>query len=237
MFDTIFNRFKDICNTIVTVEQKIGFKSFRRYIIILVTAVVVLKFSTFTKSTVEFFIKMVEELHGEKMRIRDELMTELRPILTEFRATTEADRILYFEYHNSEDNLDGIPFKFFDLMMGNSRFGVPEVPGPVYKDVGSSLYSNFFDDIGDGKILHCSGAKDIEFRQTYGGVFEFINETDYSRQQVIFSIPGVRTPIGFIILEWMSDTIDINLREEIYPAVNVYIPRINALLISAKNKL
>lgn len=234
MTNLILNKFKEISDALIAVDAKLGFKKFRKYVIFILMILFIINIKVITKDTIDFIIEVSEELHNEKIKLRDKYMTDLNPLLAELRAETGADRVLYFEYHNSEENLEGIPFKFFDLVMCSSTYGVAEIPGSFYRDVGASMYTTLFDRIKKGEVVYCSGAHDLDFRQKHGGVFELVNEIDHSRQQVFFSVPGLKRPVGFIILEWMSDVEEINVKQRITPSINKYIPRINGLVLAAR---
>lgn len=234
MTNLILDKFKEISDALIAVDAKLGFKKLRKYVIFILIILFIINIKVITKETIDFVIEISDELHNEKIKLRDKYMTDLNPLLAELRAETGADRVLYFEFHNSEENLEGIPFKFFDLVMCSSTYGVAEIPGSSYKDVGASMYTTLFDRIKKGEVILCSGAHDLEFRQKYGGVFELVNEVDHSRQQIFFSVPGLTKPIGFIILEWMSDAEEIKEKQKIAPSINRYIPRINGLVLAAR---
>ena len=172
MINFILSKFKELSDALIALDQKLGFKKFARYVLFVILIICLCNIRTIFRETVEVGITIAEEIHNEKMKLRDEYMTDLTPLLTEFRAEMNADRILYLEYHNSEENLDGIPFKFFDLMKCSSHYGVPEVPGIAYKDIGASMYTELFDTIVKGEVVTCSGEYDISFRKKYPGVYE-----------------------------------------------------------------
>lgn len=175
------------------------------------------------------------EYHEELMENRDQYMSDLHPLLMEFRADTEADRVLYFEFHNSIENLEGVPFKFFDLMLSPIKYGVPNILGTSYKNIGASIYTTLFDLIKSGKIVYCEGPNDREFRETFPGFFELFNTTDHSNRLVIFSVPGVDQMIGFIVLEWMEDKeIPEENLSKLRTTIRSYVPRINTLAVASQ---
>lgn len=233
MFNFLANGFKDFCEGLSTIEEKVGFKKFRKYIVFGLLIVGIINIKPITRGTIEFITDIAEDLHLEKMRLRDRYMTELHPILVELRSELGADRILYFEYHNSEQNLDKVPFKFFDIMAYDVKYGVEVVMSSSYKDINASQFQTAYNEIKKGRILHCQGPHDSEFRQKYQGVFELFNQTDLSRQQIIVSVPGIKRPIGFIVLEWMEDDVPVS-KATAMEYINETLPRINALVVSAK---
>lgn len=236
LFDSIIKGFKDICETLVKVDEKIGYKRFKKYIIFILLILIVINIKIITRGTIEFISEISEDLHLEKMKNRDEYMTDLNPVLISLRSELDADRVLYFEYHNSEQNLDKVPFKFFDLMSYDIKYSsgsADKMPVNVYKNINASLFQTVYNDLKSGKILYCKGPGDNEFRQKYQGIFELLNQTDLSKQHILVSVPGVERPIGFIVFEWMDDSVSVD-REYATRRINNCLPRINALVVAAK---
>ena len=222
----IIDKIKDLESALILLDEKLGFKKFKRYVFLVVFVVALFNINSIATGLVGFVLDIVEEIHKQKMMMRDEYMTELVPTLAELRASVDADRVLYFEFHNSEENIEGLPFKFFDLIKSCPRYGVPEIPGDVYKNINSGMYTELFDEIKIGKILYCKGFHDHEFRKEFRGVFELINEKDRSKQQIFFSVPGIKTPIGFVILEWLDDDKEFDIQKEIQPKVHEHVARL-----------
>lgn len=229
----LLDKIKEIGDTLIAVHTKIGYKMFKRYVILIICLIAALNAKTIATGAIQFVSEISDEIHSEKMKLQEDYYTDLSPLLAEFRAETGADRVLYFEYHNSEESLEGMPFKFFNLMKCMPRYGIPEVPGSVYKDISASMYTELFKEIGQGKVVICRGFDDIAFRKKYRGVYELLSESDNSKQMVIFSIPGIRKPVGFIALEWMSEDAKVVLNEEI---VHSFLPRINAISAYSRKK-
>ena len=169
------------------------------------------------------------------MKLRDELLSELGPILTDFRSNVRADRILYFEYHNSKENLIGIPFKYLELVRQNQSFSVQPVREDLYQNINTGSITNLYEDIKLGNLVHCSGPEDSTFHTKYSGVYNMFNSRDGAREFIFISIPGINTPVGMIVLEWMNEsTLDLDLEEITHTASHNYVPRINALILSKR---
>ena len=204
------------------------------YVCVWILAIMaILNLKAVVKGGIKFFSEVSEEIHYEKMKLQDEYMTDLTPLLAEFRAEMGADRVLYFEFHNSEESLDGMPYKFFDLLKCMPKYGIAEIPGRAYKDTGASMYSELFQDLSDGQTVICTGPYDTEFRKKYRGVFELFNETDHSKRFILFGIPGIKRPIGFIVVEWVEDEepMTVNKRK-----IQDFLPRINAISASIRKR-
>lgn len=108
---------KDLTESFIKLDKKIGFVGLIRYSFLILIIFCIFNFKAVIKGGIEIINEIQDEIHKEKMEKRDQLLVEMIPLLTEFRAELDADRILYFEYHNTKENLIGIPFKFVDLVL------------------------------------------------------------------------------------------------------------------------
>lgn len=225
----------EISESLVKLDEKIGFRRLLGYATVILIIVGLFNFKTIVREGIEVVNEINNQIHSEQMEKRDELFAELNPILQEFRATLNADRILYFEYHNSKENFVGIPFKYIDLVMQNLKYGVTSVPKYTMSDINVGAISSLYEDIKVGKIVYCSGPNDETFKALYPGAWEVFENSDGSKQQVFISIPGVSQPIGMIVLEWMNESIELNRREiaaVAYGGQTAFITRINGLIMS-----
>ena len=71
---------------------------------------------------------------------------------------------------------------------------------------------------------------------TYPAAWEIFGGKDGSAQQVFIAIPGVKQPVGLIVLEWMdSDVVldKLDIMTVAYKGSGSFIPRINGLIMSA----
>lgn len=227
--------FKDFSDAITNIDEKIGFKRFVKYIILGLLVVIAINYKTVLRDVVEIVTEISDDIHGRKMELRDQLLAELYPILSEFRSDVRADRILYFEYHNSKENLVSIPFKYIELVQQSSKYSIPEVDIEQYRNINAGAITNIYQDIKIGEIVYCNGPSDATFNSRYPGMFNLINSRDGSNRQIYISIPGINQPVGMIILEWMDETSqELDIKEITKTATQNYIPRINALILSKR---
>lgn len=193
-----------------------------------------------SKHVVNYYNEISEEVHNDKMRKRDNLLRDLYPILVDLRSLSDADRILYLEYHNSKENLVGIPFKFVELVAQNAAYGITPVNENSYKDINIGLVTTLYEYIKINRYAYCDGINDSKFHRRFPGCSEvFIKDGNNSNTKQLFvSIPGVKQPIGMIILEWTDrgDSIECNPDiNKITQAVDRnYMSRINGLILSNK---
>lgn len=188
----------------------------------------------------KFFVRnytnISEELHNEKMKKRDNLLRELYPVLVDLRGYSEADRILYLEYHNSKENLVGIPFKFIELVAQNTAYGIAPVDENSFKDVNIGLITTLYEYIKINRYAYCSGPDDGKFHRRFPGCSETFSLKDGGKKQLFVSIPGVKQPIGMLILEWTEKTDSVENNPDINKITQAidrnYMPRVNGLILS-----
>lgn len=222
---------KDLTESFIKLDKKIGFVGLIKYSLLILVIFCIFNFKAVIKGGIEIVNDIQEEIHKEKIEKRDQLLAEMIPLLTEFRAELEADRILYFEYHNTKENLIGIPFKFIDLVLQNNRYGVQPIPNPTYRDISAGVLTDIYEVIKDGKAIYCEGKDDTEFKIEHPGAYQlFINDLDGSSHQLFISLPGINQPIGLIVIEWIHKPTEDP--EEIKKIYRSYIPRINGLILS-----
>lgn len=226
----IANKLKTLLETISIIEKKLGLLKFIQYSLFILVMYVAFNFSSIMESIIKMQTELVKKEHEKRLLMRDNLMTELNPLLVELRSITGASRILYFEYHNSMENFVGIPFKFANLVLSNQIYGCPSYDISKYKDINSGLISGIYDELKKDNVIINKGGKslDNEFYCKHPEVHDFFSTQDGSKQQVYINLPGVNSPMGMIVLEWMDE--DDKDWENIEDNVNQEIPRINALI-------
>lgn len=236
---SLIDHINELSESLVKLDEKIGFRRLLGYACVVLVIIALFNFKSVVRGVVEIVAEVNEQIHDDGMIKRDELLFELSPILQEFRVTAGADRILYFEYHNSKENLVGIPFKYVDLILQNQKYGISPIPEATMCDINVGSIATLYEVIKMGEIVYCSGPEDEYFKTSYPGAFEIFENSDGSKQQVFISIPGVRQPIGMIVLEWMGEDRAIdqrNIADISYTGSNSFIPRINGLIMSKTNK-
>lgn len=228
------DKIKEITDAIVKIDQKVGFRHILLYVVLILVLIGIFNFKSIVRGSIELVQELNEEIHTEKMEMRDQLLQELTPILLEFRSAANADRILYFEYHNSKENLVGIPFKYIDLVLQNTRYGIAAAPESSFKDINVGIITNLYEKIKTGDIIYSCGPQDTIFEELYPGTFELFSSKDGSQMQAFISIPGIKQPVGMIVLEWqcIDEEFDINKIRSIVNGTNSFVSRINALIMS-----
>lgn len=229
--EQFLNKLKEISDFLVRIDQKIGFNKIVKYVFLVLLVIGIVNFKTVVKECIELVQEINTEEHNEKMKQRDELLQDLQPILNEIRAHTRADRVLYFEYHNSKENLVGIPFKYADMVLQASSYNVSVVPESLYKDINTGAITNLYEELKHDIV----SSDDSMFCYRFPGAFELFNGNDGSVKQVFVSIPGVDQPIGMLVFEWVDESRVVDVKKIEYilsPHGGNYLSRINGLIMS-----
>lgn len=184
-----------------SIDQKLGLRKFIKYLavfaLIVFLAPVVLFPKKTIKETVKFVLEISNEIESDKMDDRDVVIRELNPLLRELRAETSADRVTYYEYHNSIENEAGVPFKFVDLVQQASKMGLPEIS--PRDNVNVSRFAELYCDLRDSGYVLNTGRIDFFYR--YPGSSEILNG---SKMQLFINIPGINKPLGIVVIEWQD---------------------------------
>ena len=224
------NLIKTIVESVIELNKNLGLKTVLKYTIIVLFLIGLFNFRSLATNVMEFFDEISKTLHDGKMEKRDELIFELSPLLSELRAVTGADRILYIEFHNSKENLIGIPFKYLDLVLTSKKYGVSEFDIKKYHELNAGILSPIFSELRKTGYVVNKGSEEGLFN-SYHEVSDFVNAQDGSVQQVYLNLPGVNAPIGIIILEWLSEDLEKDW-DEILNISRDYVTRINGLVLS-----
>lgn len=226
----IADKLKMLSETLSMIEEKLGLLKFVQYSLFILVMYVAFNFSSIMENVMKMQTELAKKEHEKRLLMRDDLMTELNPLLVELRSGTGASRVLYFEYHNSTENFVGIPFKFANLVLSNQVYGCPSYDVSKYKDINSGLISGIYDELKKNNIILNKGGES-EFHSSHPEIHDLFSSQDGSEQQVFINLPGVNSPMGMIVLEWMDEeTKTEDEWEDIEDKINSEIPRINALI-------
>ena len=158
--------------------KSLSFKDILKVAVLCIIVTAIWNYKSIIRDCIEIVTEIKGTIHNDKMTKRDELLAELGPILTDFRSNVRADRILYFEYHNSKENLVGIPFKYLELVKQNQSYGVQPAREDLYGSINSGAITNLYEEIKYGKLVYCKGPEDNEFHIKYPGVYTLFNIRD-----------------------------------------------------------
>ena len=226
----ILEKLKELSEFIIRVDQKVGFKKFTLYLLIILSIIAIINFKNIVRGTMEIVSEIATEKHDEGLQRRDELLRDLYVILGDLRVEVGADRLLYFEYHNSKENLVGIPFKFADLILQSISYGVYSVPESEFSNINTGTIVSLYNDLMHVRLI---SSEDSNFCSVYPGAYELF-KNDGSDIQVYVGIPGVDQPIGLLVFEWVGEDqkIDYKQLNRVLHGKNAYLSRINGLIMS-----
>ena len=222
---------ESIVNSIIKLNKNLGISGVIKYLLLFLLVIALFNFKSVIRGSIGAIEDIGTAIHNGKLQARDELLIELSPLLSEYRTISGADRLLYFEYHNSKENLVGIPFKYLDLVLMSKKYGISEFEIQRYHELNAGILSSIFPDLRKTGYIINKGSIDPTFYRDHHEVADFIQSQDGSIQQVYINIPGVHTPIGIIILEWTSEEDDKDWNEIINISKD-YVTRINGLVLS-----
>ena len=227
-----YEKIAELSDALIKLDEKLGIKKIIQYLVIVFIIIGLCNIRSITKWAIETVSSITEEIHNEQMEKRDQLLTELVPELREFLGATDADRILYLEYHNSKENLVGIPFKYIDLVLQSSTYGVPAVPIDKFQDINVGNLTQLYEDLKFQKIVVCTTTmiEKGDFLERYPGNHEILQKNDSSTQQVFITIPGIHQPVGMIILEWMDKDENVDVKR-VCKEATMRVSTINGLIM------
>ena len=240
MANYLTKRLKELSDIFVVIDKKLGYKKFRQYLLLVLIVIGLINIKSVLKGAAEVYLNIMQEIHSEKMTDRDELNAELVPILVSFRAEVGADRILYYEFHNSKENVLGIPFNYFELTLQDHNYETPGVAVRNSDNGSQSINTGYivklYDKLKRNEIVICRGDYDFQFQNTYAGLYELFHANDSSKTVVFASIPGISKPVGFIALEWMKNNAIAGQESQVEQTIRRFIPRMNALIVSTSRR-
>lgn len=223
-------KIKALAGVITYLDKNLGLTKLALYISLALFAYGILNIRSVVIGIIDISQRINTERHDRMMESRDELLGSLNPLLNEMRGTLGASRVLYFEYHNSKENLVGIPFKYVDLVLPVRAYEAPSFDVSKYKDINAGLITSLFQDLRKQNVVINKGPEDLDFDQKYPGMREFFGSRDGSVQQCFLSLPGINTPVGMILVEYVEgdETRDwVKIKEE----GQKYIVRVNAQIL------
>ena len=221
---------KSFFEMVISVDAQLGIVKFCEYLILGAFIYFGLNFKKTITNVIELHDQVAKKRHDNKIKLRDQLTQQLNQLLNEFRADLNADRVMYFEYHNSKENLVGIPFKYSDLVITVVKYGSSAAKLANLKEVNTGLIADLYYDLCKNTTVF---NKDDSFFKKYPNLDTIINVRPAFACYV--NLSGIYQPIGFIIAEWddPSKALDWDFIDK---ESKDYGARINALVVSYSNK-
>lgn len=114
MLETI-EKFCDILEKIITRLDSVGFSKLMTYTLYLLFLMALFNWRTVTTSIYEVVSKYQVQKTIESVNTRESINVEINSILHNLRVNCGADRVLLFEYHNTQQSIGGLHFKFMSV--------------------------------------------------------------------------------------------------------------------------
>ena len=114
---------------------------------------------------------------------------------------TDADRAIVFEYHNGGANLTGLQFLHMTPTIQQNKLGIDELTDQ-FNNMLLSAIPHFINRIDKEGIVWYDDIK--ELKSVFPGMYKELTEDGF-KSVVVCPLQGINTPIGFIILGFMSE--------------------------------
>lgn len=209
------DKLKDLVDAAIKVEEKLGIRKAISYVFLGLLIYGVINFKAIVIDCIEIVQELTEEIHNQKMDKRDDFVASMNEVLIDLRHQTGADRVLYFEWHNTKENSVGVPFRYFDLVLQTEGYNIPKCLD--YKDIPAGWIVELYEMIKHGnKTILCDSQNKLDQLYPISQVFY---SQDGSRYQMFIGINYMSKdkiqPVGFLAIEWMDREhgIDVNLEE------------------------
>lgn len=209
------DKLKDLVDAAIKVEEKLGIRKAISYVFLGLLIYGVINFKAIVIDGIEIIQELTEEIHNQKMDKRDDFVASMNEVLIDLRHQTGADRVLYFEWHNTKENSVGVPFRYFDLVLQTEGYNIPKCLD--YKDIPAGWIVELYEMIKHGNTtILCDSQNKLDQLYPISQVFY---SQDGSRYQMFIGINYMSKdkiqPVGFLAIEWMDSErgIDVNLEE------------------------
>lgn len=209
------DKLKDFVDAAIKVEEKLGIRKAISYVFLGLLIYGVINFKAIVIDGIEIVEELTEEIHNQKMDKRDDFVASMNEVLIDLRHQTGADRVLYFEWHNTKENSVGVPFRYFDLVLQTEGYNIPKCLD--YKDIPAGWIVELYEMIKHGNTtILCDSQNKLDQLYPISQVFY---SQDGSRYQVFIGINYMSKdkiqPVGFLAIEWMDSErgINVNLEE------------------------
>lgn len=180
-------------------DEKFGFRKILLYTTYVLVVIALLNWESILVRINDSLRRIEDERHAKNLAIREKISLEIHPCLVELRARTDADRVMLFEFHNSINNLIGIPFKYISMTDHAEPYGA--IFTPKYNDVNSEVIGSFIRDL---KVNMWEKMDDLEMlKKSDSSVLDVLNNKEaVAACYQYISVFG--RPIAILVLEWHS---------------------------------
>lgn len=180
-------------------DEKFGFRKILLYTTYVLIVLAILNWKSILKEVATQMDKIKTEQHDKDLIVRDLISRDIHPYLVELRALTGADRVMLFEFHNSINNLIGVPFKYITMTDHAEPYGSNFVP--KYSDMNSEIIGTFIRDL---KVTMFEATNDLEaFKMQDPSVVDALNNSQ-AKAACYQYMSVLGKPLGILVLEWHS---------------------------------
>ena len=142
-----------------------------------------------------------EDTHAKSLKARKEKVLLVKEVMKDLVDRTDADRAIVFEYHNGGANLTGLQFLHMTPTIQQNKLGVDELTDQ-FNNMLLSAIPHFINRIDKEGIVWYDDIK--ELKSVFPGMYKELTDDGF-KSIVVCPLQGINTPIGFIILGFMSE--------------------------------
>lgn len=198
----MIEKIKKIIEIVREVDRKLGLKKLVLYTLYVSIVLGLLNWKTVLTNIEDTMNRHKAREHNELLDRREKINTEISGVLLELRISLNADRVILMEYHNTVSNLVGIPFRFMTMTQMRLGYGIEAPDHNKYTSINTGLISEFIQDLNHNDYIE---VKDMESFNLVYPIMAKILTGDDCRYAAFTNLSGSRTPVGFIIVEWVRE--------------------------------
>ena len=144
--------------------------------------------------------------HNEKLNTRDTVAVPIQNKINHLKDFYKASRVCVFEFHNSLVNLNGLPFKWYDVIYESIAKGVHPVSTEM-KNMPSNILTPIISEISEGEIAIFNKKNINNFYNQSSVLYDFCNRKNINILIVAPLINKDNNLFGILTLEFADDNI------------------------------
>ena len=169
------------------------------------------------KSLIDNQFKLFKDLlhnqsaeHNEKLNTRDTVSIPIQNKINHLKDFYKASRVSVFEFHNSLVNLNGLPFKWYDVIYESIAKGVQSVSAET-KNMPFNILSPIVLEVNEGDIALFNKDTIDNFYNQSSVLYDFCLRHEINDLIVAPLINKDMQLFGILVLEYSGDnTLDYN---------------------------
>lgn len=147
------------------------------------------------------------KIHGTGLNLRDQVSIPIQNKINHLKDLYRASRVGVFEFHNSLVNLNGLPFKWYDLIYESIIKGISSVTAET-KDMPYNIISPITIAIQNGKTKIFNREEIENFYNQSSVLYDFtVNKHDIQKLVCSPIMNSENKLVGMLTLEYANDNV------------------------------